>query len=196
MVLRPPPIAPAVLLALAGCDWDRVPILAADRCFDEFDATVVNVLDGDTFTFYRDELPADFPDPEGSATGTTTTGTESTISVRMLGVDAPEIEHPDQPEECYGPESAANTSSILSGNEVTLRSDVECYDGYERILAYVYVLTDVEDSEEESFVNASIIRDGFAQVYEDFDDILLADLLYDAQWAAQDDGAGIWSACF
>lgn len=183
MVLRSPRIGSlpvfgaAALVALAGCDFlDKVQIVAADHCATELsDQEVACVLDGDTVILGV----CDSSDPAAT-------------TVRLLGVDAPEIEHPDQAEECYGPEAAAYLTELLTGQTVTLRFDTECFDKYDRTLAYVY-LTD--DEGDEVLVNALVIREGYATVYEDFDDILLADLLYSAESAAEQENAGIWAEC-
>jgi micrococcal nuclease len=100
--------------------------------------------------------------------------------IRMLGVDAPEIEHPDQVEECYGPESASYLETLLTGQYVTLRFDAECTDKYERTLAYVYLPPD-SGSDKEILVNELVIRQGYAEFYEEFGDILLGYLLERAQ---------------
>lgn len=179
MVPRSPRIVAllAPLVTAGGCDpLDRVEIVAGDHCASDLeDQEVACVLDGDTLML-----------------GVCDSEDASAITVRLLGVDAPEIEHPDQAEECYGPESAAYLSDLLTGEVVTLRFDAECTDKYERTLAYVYLL---DDTGEEVLINALVIREGYATVYEDFDDILLADLLYSSQEAAQRESLGIWAEC-
>ena len=57
--------------------------------------------------------------------------------VRMLGIDTPEV-HPGPPE-CYGPEAAAFTASLLPpGSEIRLERDIVGRDHYGRLLAHVY----------------------------------------------------------
>lgn len=86
-------------------------------------ARVVAVVDGDTIDVAR----------HGS----------HVERVRLLGVDTPEIEHPEAPpgsrgfDECFGREAAAFTREELAGREVVLRFDVERRDRYGRLLAFV-----------------------------------------------------------
>lgn len=178
MVLRSRTGFPLLLLAagLGGCNpLDRVDILAGDKCrFPEEDRPVACVLDGDTIVL------------DDCETGET---------IRLLGVDAPEIEHPDQVEECFGPEAAAYMTDLVLGEYVTLRFDAECTDKYERTLAYVYLPPDA-GSDKEILVNDLVIRQGYAEFYEEFGDILLASILQDAQTAAQNGNNGLWAECY
>ncbi len=152
-----------------------VPVLEGDHCALSRDEVVACTLDGDTFQV-------------------AVCGGES---VRLLGVDAPEIAHNDnEVAECWGPEAAAYAAARLEGISVRLEFDRVCTDTYERTLAYAYIPDGDPDTEEDDiFVNEEIIRLGYATVYDDFDDIRLRDLLYNAEWTAQSRGAGIWSAC-
>ncbi len=117
--LRP---AVCVLVAsLVGCKGlDRVPILTADPCsFNGVDYTsrevyIARVLDGDTIN------------------------TDTGESIRLLGINAPEIAHPDQAVECWGPESADWMTQKLTSQTVQLKFDAECTDLYGRTLAYVF----------------------------------------------------------
>ena len=140
------------------------------------------------------------------------------VNVRMLGVDAPEIAHNDsEVADCYGDEAASFLSDALIGETIILSRDAECQDQYGRELGYVllapgdnYWEFDCDDAglcnvswnltgDPTVLMNDIVIRYGYAKVYEDFDNIRLADVLYSAQDAAQaaDDGAGrgIWSEC-
>jgi micrococcal nuclease len=172
-----------VLLALLGCHTlDDVPLLAAAHCKPPEEHTVVRVLDGDTIQL---------DDCEG-------------IEVRMLGVSAPEVVHdvpdaciPDpgagvgEEDQCFGPEARAWLDDLLTGKQVRISYDETCTDRYGRTLAYVYLPGEDGDL----FVNEAIVRQGYAEVYEAFDDILLADVLYSAQDAAQAERAGKWAVC-
>lgn len=60
-------------------------------------------------------------------------------TVRLLGVDTPEVHHPTKPVQCFGPEAAAYTDARLTGRRVRLEDDVERHDKYGRRLAYVIV---------------------------------------------------------
>lgn len=161
------------LLVLSACrDLDRVPVMAGERCAaDREDVPVACVLDGDTFQV----------DACGGE------------SVRLLGVNAPEIAHDGtEVDMCWGPEAAAWLADLLDGVEVRLSYDRKCTDGYDRTLAYAWI---PDDEGDELLVNELLVREGMAPVYEDFDDIRLAEVLYTAQDIAQAAGAGLWGAC-
>lgn len=73
--------------------------------------------------------------------------------VRYLMVDAPEV---GSDSECYGDEARSFNQSLVLGQQVKLRYDVECEDRFNRLLAYV----SVGDRE----VNTLIVERGYACV--------------------------------
>ena len=77
-------------------------------------------------------------------------------TVRYIGVDTPETVHPTRGIEPYGLAASAFNRSLVEDRQVRLDLDVEPRDHYDRLLAYVY-----SDS---LFVNAELIRQGYAQV--------------------------------
>ncbi|MDP2304534.1 MAG: thermonuclease family protein [Pseudomonadota bacterium] len=165
-------VATAILVLLGGCrGLDSVPIIAGDHCAPDRDATVGCTRDGDTI-----ELEA--------------CGGEA---LRLLGIDSPEIAHDStEVDQCFGPEAAAWMEDRLLGVDVRLEFDATCADTYGRTLAYVWAL---EADGTETLVNEEIVREGYARVFEDFDDIRLADRLYAAQADAQSVNAGLWATC-
>lgn len=101
----------ALLLSLAGllaCAGD--PAAPGEQGGDP--ATVVRVVDGDTFV--------------ASLAG-------RTVRVRLIGVDAPEA----RGDECYARAATAALTRLM-GSDVRLVYDVERRDRYGRTLAYVY----------------------------------------------------------
>ncbi|MGI9116145.1 MAG: thermonuclease family protein [Gaiellales bacterium] len=58
-------------------------------------------------------------------------------SVRIVGIDAPEIEHPGKPAGCFGVEAAAATRAWLLGRVVDVEPALEQRDRYDRLLARV-----------------------------------------------------------
>ncbi len=172
----------AAVALLAGCKGlDVVPTFSVDECpvygdangatASSREAVVARTLDGDTFE------------------------TEDGETVRLLGVNSPEIEHPDQAEECWGPEAADWAEETLTGQTVRLGFDHTCTDKYGRTLAYIWTVGDPETTDDDVLINEAIIRAGAARVYEDFDDIKLAPVLYDAEAVAQREEAGLWGVC-
>lgn len=169
---------------------DSVPVLASGTCAPERYSWVGCTIDGDTM------------DLQGC-------GGESE-RVRLVGVAAPEIAHPDAPAECYGDESAAALDRLVTGREVVLSFDRECKGIYGRTLAYIWLpLSDAEvasyaddvqlldDGTPVLLVNTWMIGQGYAKVYpeERFGEVLLQDAFDAAESQASARGVGMWNAC-
>jgi micrococcal nuclease len=129
---------------------------------------VTEVVDGDTI---RVELP---------------TGAET---VRIIGIDTPEVVHPSQPEACFGAEATAYAKKALDGETVTLETDPtqDERDKYDRLLAHVYV--------GDELYAASAIAGGYGIHYVYEAPSSHADELDAAAAAAKADGRGIWASC-
>ncbi len=78
------------------------------------------------------------------------------------------------------------TRKLVEGKEVKLEFDVSQRDKYGRLLAYVY-LTDG------TFVNAEIIKQGFAQVMTIPPNVKHQDLFLRLQKEARENRRGLWS---
>jgi micrococcal nuclease len=77
-------------------------------------------------------------------------------TVRHAGLNTPETHHPDKlPEDC-GQEAFEANRRLVAGKTIRLEFDERRRDKYGRLLAYVYV--------DSLFVNAELIRQGYAQV--------------------------------
>ena len=82
-------------------------------------------------------------------------------TVRLIGVDAPETNHPEIPVQRFGKESAEYLRRLVEGFECTLEYEPSSIrDQYGRLLAYVFV--------GERLANAEIIRRGYAYAYTRF----------------------------
>jgi micrococcal nuclease len=107
--------------------------------------------------------------------------------VRYAGLNTPETHHPDKLPEYCGQEAFEANRRLVAGKTVRLEFEERRRDKYGRLLAYVYV--------DSLFVNAELIRQGFAQVitYKDnqrhHDDF--ARLQQDAIAARR----GMWGGC-
>lgn len=125
---------------------------------------------------------------DGDTVDITIDGTEE--RVRLLGIDTPETKVPDTPAECFGPEAAARTAQLLPvGTRVRLERDIVGRDDYGRLLAYVYRLDD------ETFINESLVREGFARLLFIRPNFAYQDQMVDAARAAEQEGLGLWGAC-
>ncbi len=82
--------------------------------------------------------------------------------VRYIGVDTPETVKPGTPVQCFGPQASAENHRLVEGRTVRLVFDRERRDAYGRLLAYVY--TQARGNAARSrFVNAALVRDGYAR---------------------------------
>lgn len=128
---------------------------------------VVKVLDGDTI--------------EVSVNG-------KNEKVRLLAIDAPEISDTRKQPQCYSKEATKKLSSIVSGKFVKLVNDPTQgnKDKYQRLLRYVYA--------DNTFVNAELVKQGFARSYKSYPTKYLKDFnTYEKQ--AQTKQLGLWKAC-
>lgn len=104
-----------------------------------------------------------------------------TERVRLIGVDTPEVHGTAEP---YGAEASAFTKERLTGQEVSLELDAEARDRYGRLLAYVWV--------GDELFNATLVREGYAQVMTVPPNVKYADRFVALQQQAREAGAGLW----
>jgi micrococcal nuclease len=110
--------------------------------------------------------------------------------VRLIGVDTPETRDPRKGVQCYGREATEFLDSLLpEGAGVRLVGDVEQFDTFGRTLAYAYRLPDG------LFVNAELVRRGYAQPLTIPPNVVHADELAALARQAREAGRGLWSAC-
>lgn len=107
--------------------------------------------------------------------------------VRYIGVDTPESVKPDAPVECFGKRAHAFNQRLVGGRRVVLRFDRERTDRYGRLLAYVYA--------EERFVNAELVRRGYARTLTIRPNDRHAELLSRLEAKSGRLGRGLWSVC-
>ena len=110
---------------------------------------------------------------------------ESGEKVRLIVIDTPEIHHPRKPVEYYGKEATEFARRMLEGKRVRLELDVQERDQYGRLLAYVYL----EDS---TFVNAELVKQGYAQVATYPPNVKYVELFTSLQKEAREKKKGLW----
>jgi micrococcal nuclease len=160
-------LALAAALAVIGCGDDTTGV-AADLP-DEPNAEVVRVVDGDTIVVE-------------------TGGIEE--SVRLIGIDTPETVKPGSPVECYGKAASAKTEELLpEGTAVLLERDVEARDRYDRLLAYVYRVSDA------TFVNLELVEGGYALPATYPPNVAHTEDFLAASREARAEGRGLWTEC-
>lgn len=109
--------------------------------------------------------------------------------VRYIGMDTPETVKPNTPVQCFGKAASAFNERLVSNEEVTLRTDAEARDRYGRLLAYVYRRRDG------LFVNAALVRGGFATTLTIPPNVAHESFLARLERTARDAGRGLWHAC-
>ena len=105
-------------------------------------------------------------------------------SVRYIGVNTPEVHHPQRGEEPGGREATAVNRELVAGKHVRLELDVQARDRYGRVLAYVWI-GDV-------MINAELVRLGYAQVMTVPPNVRHQALFVKLQRDARDAGRGLW----
>ena len=104
--------------------------------------------------------------------------------VRYIGIDTPETKHPSKPVQYFGKEASAYNKLLVEHKMVRLEFDVEKTDRYGRLLAYVYV--------GDTFVNAKLVEEGYAQVYTFPPNVKHQDLFLKLQREARENNRGLW----
>jgi endonuclease YncB( thermonuclease family) len=104
---------------------------------------------------------------------------------------------PGEPVQCYGPQASAENHRLVEGRFVRLVFDRERRDAYGRLLAYVYARAqgDAARSRKYRFVNAVLVRDGYARTLEIAPNTRHASQLERLQARAGRAGRGLWGEC-
>ena len=114
-------------------------------------------------------------------------GTRETV--RYIGVDTPESVKPGTPVECFAKRAGAFNHQLVDGEEVRLVRDAEARDRYGRLLAYVYRVRD------KRFVNAALVRRGYAVPLTIPPNVAHAKQFRKLASAARRARRGLWSSC-
>ena len=129
--------------------------------------TVTKVVDGDTFWVDN--------------------GSEKGMKVRLTGVDAPETRNSrNKVKTAFGDESTRYLTDLIAGKRVSLEYDIDTLDRYGRTLAYVYL-------EDGTFVNASMVRNGYATVMTTPPNVRYADTFVELAQKARKHNRGLWN---
>jgi micrococcal nuclease len=127
-------------------------------------ATVVRVIDGDTIEVDLGGLR---------------------YTVRYIGMNTPETNHPSRGVEFYGTEASERNRQLVEGMTVRMERDVSSTDQFDRLLRYVYV--------GDQMINALLVSDGYAVAKAYPPDVKFADVFEELQQQAMDKGRGAWA---
>ncbi len=111
-------------------------------------------------------------------------------TVRYIGIDTPETNHPRKGVECFGKEAKLKNTALVLSQFVRLEKDISETDRYGRLLRYVFLES---DSKSELFINEALARQGYARVATYPPDIKYQDLFLEAEQAARQNKRGLWS---
>lgn len=144
------------------------------RSYDYTDIRVSRVIDGDTLQL------------------------EDGQRVRLIGIDTPEIHKSDKlyrdaqrseqdikTIQKLGEVAYEFTKKLVEGKRVSLEFDLDRYDRYDRLLAYVYL-------KDGTFVNAEIVKQGYASLMTITPNVKYADLFLKLYHQAREDQRGLW----
>lgn len=158
------------LLLVKKLYFDRPSVFTRGDLTLEGPYKVLKVADGDTFTIKRD-------------------GKE--IKVRMIGIDAPESVAPDEygkPNTKEGKNAAEYLKKLINDKNVYLEFDLDTYDQYSRLLAYVYL------SDETTMVQELLLSEGYVQVMTIQPNVKYQDRFLALQRQARGSGKGFWGS--
>ena len=162
----------------AGVDTpDEAVERRAERVPADAQAAVVDrVVDGDTIRVTVEE-------PGGAIAAT------DSVRVRLLNVDAPELDHPDRGEDCGATEATAFVEALVPpGSTVHLAADVEDRDVYDRPLRGVW-------NEHGVFVNGELVLAGWAEVVLFPPNDRFHARLLPLETQARAESRGAWAVC-
>lgn len=109
--------------------------------------------------------------------------------VRYIGIDTPESVKPGTPVQCFAKAASDENARLVDGRRVRLVPDAEARDRYGRLLAYVY------RDDDGLFVNAELVRRGFARTLTIPPNVRFAERFAALARAAREAGRGLWQRC-
>lgn len=124
---------------------------------------------------------------DGDTVRVRTAGSEEAVTVRLVGIDAPERNHPSLGKEYLSDEAAALLSSLCRGKTVQMEEDAEDTDRYDRLLRYVYL-----PPPDGRLLNGEMLRAGMARAYTRFPFSRKSEFVA-LEDAARREGKGLWS---
>jgi micrococcal nuclease len=111
-------------------------------------------------------------------------------TVRLIGVDTPEVVKPGVEPQCYGAEASALLKEILpAGTKVRVEVGVEAEDRYGRTLGYLWRVDDGV------FINQYLLAGGYARVLTIEPNSKHASSFALAEAQARQRGLGLWGSC-
>ncbi len=110
--------------------------------------------------------------------------------VRLIGIDASEVDHDGTNDECWAEEATDFVRETLDGKGVWLTFDSECEDHFDRTLAYVHV-----GLGDRGFFQRTLLLEGWVSTFSVAPNTTYADQFEDDEQYAVAAGNGLWGAC-
>jgi len=107
--------------------------------------------------------------------------------LRYNDIDTPETVHPSKQVECYGPQASEKNKDLVEGEIILVELGSPEKDRYGRLLGYVYI--------DDLFVNAELVRGGYAKVNSYGNPGSKLSNLLDIEKNAKKSMNGLWGAC-
>ena len=123
---------------------------------------------------------------DGDTLRVRTAGSAEAVTVRLIGIDAPERSHPSLGKEFFSDEAAAHLASLCRGKTVRMEKDLEETDKYDRLLRYVFL-----PPPDGRLLNEEMLRAGMARAYTRFP-LSRKDAFLAAEGKARREGTGLW----
>jgi micrococcal nuclease len=166
-------VSRAESLDIRPTGWGRFTV-PLGRSYNYADVLVKRVVDGDTIVLETGER------------------------VRLIGIDTPELHESDKlyrdasrtgqdikAIQKLGRRAYEFTRNLVEGKRVSLEFDAEKRDRYKRLLAYVYL-------KDGTFVNAEIVKQGYASLMTIPPNVKYADLFLGLYREARENRRGLW----
>lgn len=125
----------------------------------KFETIITHVIDGDTVV------------------------TKEGTKIRLIGIDTPETG------KCYSDIATEYMSRLVLNKHVQIKTDVQMWDKYNRLLGYIWTDSDI-------LANEHLVISGHAKVMTIEPNTKHAKLLNDAQRYAVIKDVGLWKYCF
>ena len=120
---------------------------------------------------------------------------ESGQKVRYIGIDTPELHHPQKSVQCFGEEAKKMNQDLVEGKTVVLEKDISEVDKYGRLLRYVFLADPKNSSASGLFINQYLVEEGYASAATFPPDVKYAELFRQKQQVARINNKGLWKAC-
>ena len=159
----------AILGIIFGAEYNTLQDYTNSTEAPSTETRVVSVIDGDTIIVKT---------PSGEET------------VRLIGIDTPEVDPTRGGPECYGAEASDFTKNLLADSFVTLEADASQgdRDSYGRLLRFVY-------TNDGTHVNQILLEKGFATEYTYNKPYRYQKEFRSAAALAREGQVGVWGTC-